>query len=75
MTYELRTDEGVHIADLSNHAAGEMINNVKGHWAEKNFVTSGKCSVYIIDDGASFNLPNLGIRFMFHANYYLRKAP
>lgn len=74
MSYEIRTKDGMLLAQLTNKSAGEMIDALKGEWTTKNFKIGGKTNVYELTDGGSSQASMSGIRWFIQPGSYLCKV-
>lgn len=70
MAYEIRNEEGILNAKIDNRMAGKIINEVPGHWSEKNFSGRGKVNVFVMDDDFSWSVG--GLKVYLWKGFYLR---
>lgn len=71
--YEIRSKDGLLIANCTNNLAGYVINNSSGRWQERNFEKIGKCNVYVVDNDIKIgNVQHTGLEIFLWEGCYLK---
>ena len=72
MSYLLRTDTGVLIAEVTESIAFQMMDNISGYMESKNFVHLGKTTCYVFDTKGYMTIDG-SVTLCILKGYYLIK--
>lgn len=76
MSYYLRTDKGILVAEVDAATAGNMLSGGSGSWIEKSFVDKGRKNVFVFDDNLSYRVSDRwnSLKVFIWEGYYLEKV-